>query len=133
MQEAKFSLNIRFNFKGYDSQFTMRDDENGAPLLEKFAQVITFLEKMGAMPDRRWEGIKTGNGHAAPAPAATPAPAAPKTEPKAEKKAEPKPVCKHCNSSEHMELVEFTKDGEKKKAWKCQECVKWYYEPKAKK
>jgi hypothetical protein len=32
-----------------------------------------------------------------------------------------------------MELVEFTKDGVKKKAWKCQACGKWHYEKKAKK
>lgn len=128
MQEAKFSLNVRFNFKGYDSQFTMRDDENGAPLLEKFALVVTRLEQMGTLPERRWEGVKNGNGNGnghAVAAAAAPAPPAPKPA--------PKPVCRSCNSSDNMELVEFVKDGIEKKAWKCQECKKWYYEPKAKK
>jgi len=121
MQEAKFSLNIRFNFKGYDSQFTMRDDENGAPLLEKFAKVVTMLEKMGALPERRWENVKAngngnGNGHAAPEPEQKPS----------------KPTCKHCNSSERMELVKFIKDGTERKAWKCQACDKWHYEKKEK-
>lgn len=143
MQEAKFSLNIRFNFKGYDSQFTMRDDENGAPLLDKFVQVIDRLEKMGALPERRWEAAKNGNGNGhAVAAAAAPATPAPKVEPpwgstiphEARKASLPAtPVCRSCNSSEGMELVEFTKDGVDKKAWKCQDCKKWYYEPKAKK
>lgn len=125
MQEAKFSLNIRFNFKGYDSQFTMRDDENGAPLLDKFALVITRLEQMGALPERRWEGVKAngngnGSGHAEP--------------PKAEPAQKPsKPTCKHCDSSERMELVTFTKEGVERKAWKCQACDKWHYEKKGKK
>jgi len=121
MEEAKFSLNIRFNYKGYDSQFTMRDDENGAPLLDKFAQVVTRLEQMGALPERRWEGVKAngnGNGHAETA---------------AKPKPELAPICNHCSTRDHMELVEFTKDGVKKKAWKCQACGKWHYEKKAKK
>jgi len=129
MQEAKFSLNVRFNFKGYDSQFTMRDDENGAPLLDKFVQVIDRLEKMGALPERRWEGVKNGNGNGhAVAAAAAPATPAPKPDPKPAT-----PVCQSCHSSAGMELVEFTKDGVAKKAWKCQDCKKWHYEPKAKK
>ena len=127
MQEAKFSLNVRFNFKGYDSQFTMRDDENGAQLLEKFTFAIDRLEKMGALPERRWEAAKNGNsnGHAVAA-AAAPATPAPKPEP-------PKnatPVCRSCGSDEAMELVEFTKDGKERKEWKCQDCKKWHYNKK---
>ena len=139
MQEAKFSLNVRFNFKGYDSQFTMRDDENGAPLLDKFAQVITRLEKMGALPERRWEGVKNGNGngngHAVAAAAATATPA-PKVEPKAELpkgwKGETRPLCRSCGSDFDMELVEFVKDGKDRKEWKCQACKKWHYDKKGK-
>jgi len=133
MQEAKFSLNVRFNFKGYDSQFTMRDDENGAPLLDKFVQVIDRLEKMGALPERRWEAAKNGNGNgnghavAASATPAVPATPAPKVEPKPLT-----PVCRSCNSDYSMELVEFTKDGVDKKAWKCQDCKKWHYDKKGK-
>jgi len=127
MQEAKFSLNIRFNFKGYDSQFTMRDDENGAPLLDKFVQVVDRLEKMGALPERRWEGVKNGNGNgnghaaAAPTPAPKPEPPKPAT-----------PVCRSCGSSDNMELVEFVKDGVERKEWKCQDCKKWHYDKKGK-
>lgn len=134
MQEAKFSLNIRFNFKGYDSQFTMRDDENGAPLLDKFVQVIDRLEKMGALPERRWEAAKNGNGNGnghAVAAAAAPATPAPKPELKGLGCTTP-PICRSCNSSAGMELVEFTKDGVEKKAWKCQDCKKWHYEKKGK-
>ena len=128
MQEAKFSLNVRFNFKGYDSQFTMRDDENGAPLLDKFVQVIDRLEKMGALPERRWEGVKNGNGNGhAVAAAAAPATPAPKPDPKPAT-----PVCRSCGSDFSMELVEFVKDGVEKKAWKCQDCKKWHYDKKGK-
>ena len=142
MEEAKFSLNVRFNFKGFDCQFTMRDDENGAVLLDKFILAIDRLEKLGALPERRWEAVKNGNGngngHAAVAAAAP----APKVEPlqvalpTPAPKVEPKPltpVCRSCGSDFSMELVEFVKDGVEKKAWKCQDCKKWHYEPKAKK
>ena len=139
MQEAKFSLNVRFNYKGYDSQFTMRDDENGAPLLDKFAQVITRLEKMGALPERRWEGVKNGNGNIANGSNGK-AQAAPATatkqdlwQPPGGKVAVEPPTCNHCKKSDHMELVEFAKEGVKRKEWKCQACGKWYYTPKAKK
>lgn len=119
MQEAKYSVNVRFNYQGYDTQFTMREDENCKLLLDRFTQVVTQLEKMGAVPDRRWESVKNGNGngngHAEP-----------------EQKPS-KPTCKHCDSSEHMELVEFVKDGKPRKAYKCQACDKWHYEPKGKK
>ena len=39
------------------------------------------------------------------------------------------PVCEHCGSSEHMELIEFTdkKTGKPRKAWKCQACEKWHF------
>lgn len=42
------------------------------------------------------------------------------------------PVCVHCGSSEHMELIEFKRDGQLKRAWKCQECEEWHF-PNAKK
>jgi hypothetical protein len=138
MQEAKFSLNIRFNFKGYDSQFTMRDDENGAPLLDKFVQVITKLEGMGALPERRWEAAKNGNGngngHAAAAAVVPAAPATPAPKPEFPPgwKGETPPVCRTCESSDNMELVKFVKDGVEKKAWKCQDCKKWHYDKKGK-
>ena len=131
MQEAKFSLNVRFNFKGFDSQFTMRDDENGAQLLEKFTFAIDRLEKMGALPERRWEAAKNGNsnGHAVAA-AAAPATPAPKPDPKPEPPKNGTPVCRSCGSDEAMELVEFTKDGKERKEWKCQDCKKWHYAKK---
>ena len=131
MQEAKFSLNVRFNFKGYDSQFTMRDDENCAVLLEKFTIAIDKLEKMGALPERRWEAAKNGNGHAVAA-AAAPATPAPKPDPKPEPPKNATPVCRSCGSDFSMELVEFVKDGVEKKAWKCQDCKKWHYDKKGK-
>jgi hypothetical protein len=42
------------------------------------------------------------------------------------------PVCTKCGSDEDMELVGFTdrQTGEKKEAWKCQKCKKWYWPPK---
>lgn len=43
-----------------------------------------------------------------------------------------KPTCLTCKSDKNMELVEFTdrETGEKKKAWKCQKCKKWFWPPK---
>lgn len=40
------------------------------------------------------------------------------------------PVCEHCGSSEHMELIRFTdkKTGKPRQAWKCQACEKWHFE-----
>ncbi len=55
MQEAKFSLNIRFNIRGYDTQLTLRDDESGNKLLSLLPQVLKNLENLGATPERRWE------------------------------------------------------------------------------
>ena len=63
MEEAKYSLNIRFNIKGYDSQFTARDDESGVKLLKMVPQVLQELEKLGAVPERRWEEARNGNGN----------------------------------------------------------------------
>lgn len=39
------------------------------------------------------------------------------------------PVCEKCDSSEFMELIEFPdkKTGELRRAWKCQQCLKWYW------
>ena len=62
MEEAKFSINIRFNFRGFDTQFTSRTDESGAKLLEIFPAIVDHLEKLGATPARRWEEVKNGNG-----------------------------------------------------------------------
>ncbi len=107
MQEARYSINVKFSLNGYESQITLRDDENCATLIEKYTVVISKLEKMGAVPR-----ASNGNG---------------KSVPKAER-----PVCKHCDSAEHMELVQFEKDGQSRKAWKCQECDKWHYEKKSK-
>ncbi len=65
MQEAKYSVNIRFNLSGFDCQFTARSDEDntGIDTLRKSLSIITELEKMGATSERRWEKVKNGNGH----------------------------------------------------------------------
>jgi len=42
-----------------------------------------------------------------------------------------RPVCPDCGTNEFMELIEFhdKKTGARRKAWKCQNCQKWYWPP----
>ncbi len=41
------------------------------------------------------------------------------------------PVCPDCGTDEFMEMIEFVdkKTGARRKAWKCQNCGKWYWPP----
>lgn len=78
MQEAKYSFNLRFNYKGFDSQLTLRADDNPVGLQAEFVNAIARLESIGATPARRWEEAKNGKGNSQPAaPAAPAAPAKP--------------------------------------------------------
>jgi len=104
MNEARFSANVRFSFKGFETQFTMRDDENCNELLSKFTTVLNHLEKLGATPQVKNGTSKTSSGAADLTPSA----------------------CKECGRSDNMELISFEKDGKAKKAWKCQTCQKWH-------
>jgi hypothetical protein len=118
MQEAKYSLNMRYNFNGYDSQITLRSDDNCQELLDKQLRIAEILGKLGATPERRWENVKNGNGKPAPAPNNG------KPTPK-----DDKPRCVKCGS-DNLELITWTKDGEQRKAFKCQDCQAWQPSPK---
>ncbi len=125
MQEAKYSLNLRYNLNGYDSQITLRSDENCQELLDKQLRIVEILGKLGATPDRRWESVKNGkpapgNGNGKP----TPAPSTPTPN-------DDKPRCVKCGS-DNLELITWRRDGVERKAWRCQQedCKAWQPSPK---
>ncbi len=149
MEEARYSINIRFSVKGFDSQLTVRGDVKDE-IEADFAAAIEFLETHGAVPERRWENGKNGNGAQAKSTdkqftdlgtgqttGTTPKPAA------VAATAQPKPVatvvaraqvenpntraCPSCGVSGEMELISFNdrKSGQPKSAYKCQACKKW--------
>ena len=153
MEEAKYSANVRANLRGYDVQITARSDGED-DLIELVVAMVENLDRIGAMPERRWENGKTnGNGHQEPAavtqakpepkPAPAPAPAAKPQEkpaPKAEVKQAPAPkaaakvpICAVCEAGKgKIELIKWSdkETGEMKQAWKCQTCNTWHREPR---
>ena len=156
MEEAKYSANVRANLRGYDVQITARSDGED-DLIELVVAMVENLDRIGAMPERRWENGKTnGNGHQEPAavtqakPEAKPAPApAPKAEvkpqpippqrdAKPQEKPAPKPaakvpICAVCEAGKgKIELIKWSdkETGEMKQAWKCQTCNTWHREPR---
>ena len=67
MEEAKYSANVRANLRGYDVQITARSDGED-DLIELVVAMVENLDRIGAMPERRWEnGKANGNGHQEPA------------------------------------------------------------------
>jgi hypothetical protein len=62
MEEARYSVNIKFNLEGFDTQITLREEERSDMLLKKMSDSIVYLKKIGATPERRWEVAKNGNG-----------------------------------------------------------------------
>jgi len=120
MEEARYSLNVRFNFHGYDSQLTLRDDDNCSDLVTKFRQALAVLENMGATPARsNGNGYGSGNGNGKTEPGSAQQPLDTST----------KPICRHCGSSEHMELIDFERpQGVPRREWKCTACQKWHYD-----
>lgn len=106
MNEARFSINTKFNVEGFDSQLTIRGDESLIALLKLHNEALRTLINQGAVPEQRRENTKKPT---------TPA--------------EPKiPTCRHCGQSDAIELIEFTKNGKPRAEWKCQRCNKWHYE-----
>lgn len=146
MEEAKFSLNLKFNWQGYDSQLTLRSDESCEEILKKGAQVIEHLGKMGATGERRWEAAKNNNGKETEAP---PKPKSSESDGSAEgaKKAgapganglpapeaqgqtgsiatDTESACTLCGVVGDMELIGFFRGETYRQAWKCQACGKW--------
>lgn len=130
MEEARYSFNVKVLVNGYECCFTLRDDQPGkaAELVDKGLQVVNYLASKGAQPIKPGAAVRP----AAAAPQVPPAPAAPAVAEAAVVaqvarkgvSADP-PVCKSCRSSASMELIEFARDGQLKRAWKCQACEKW--------
>jgi len=112
MNEARYSINFRFNFRGYDSQLTIREDESSADLVKRFAQAIITLEAQGAKPERRWEESKNGKGNGNGQGSETPP---------------QKPPCTKCGVVDQSELVRWVDKNTKepRAAWKCQACKSW--------
>ena len=153
MQEAKYSVNIRFNLSGFDCQFTTRSDEDntGIDTLRKSLSIITELEKMGATSERRWEKVKNGNGHDKEEKASpnsksdndgnggpqqgTLAPVRGYYFPDAKGTTGvvgelPQEVCPHCGVVGQVEVIGFKRGNAYKQAPKCQACEKWLPEDK---
>jgi hypothetical protein len=99
MQEAKYSLNLKFNYEGFDTQLTLRDDDGLNDLLQKFKVSVVALGKLGATPERRWENGKKGNGNRPTVPS--------------EKGSSPV-KCVKCGST-NLELIVWKRDGEGKR------------------
>ena len=145
MNEAKYSFNIKFNLGGYDSQFTVRsDDEPGTDLLKNVPSIIAELERLGAVGERRWEQVKNGNSEketqAKPLPKSDELPAVQDHGPTApailiqqarESQAtgfiarDDEAPCTLCGVIGKLELIGFVRGKVHKMAWKCQACGKW--------
>lgn len=114
MNEARESLNVRFSLRGFDCQYTRRDDQERNDLLPEFLTRLDELEAHGAVPT----GHQPSNNN----PPSEPAPDINGDLPSAEP-----PTCKKCGNSSHMELLTFRRNGQDRSAWKCQECLIWHY------
>lgn len=106
MEEARVSFNVRFNLNGYDSQLTIRDDQDWLKCLQAGQQAIRQIAGIGAKPDRRWESVKNGGNGGRPA--------------QPEKR-----VCPVCGKDDELRLISFTNDGKQISKLKCQRCNKW--------
>jgi len=113
MEEAKFSSNIKYQYQGYECQFTMRADTGSASeLLDTTFKAIAWLEAHGA-------STRNGNGSVHPV----------KKEPESAASAKPpqKRLCPVCGLTDQLRLIEFTPKGATKSMakFKCERCNKW--------
>lgn len=109
MEEAKFSINIKYRQQGYECQLTMRADTGTASeQLILSQQALNWLAGHGAEP------TNGRNGKAAASPE--------HSKSQAEDK---KRVCPVCGKDDELELIKFEKDGKPRQAYKCQRCKKW--------
>jgi hypothetical protein len=60
MIEAKHSVNIKANLRGFDVQVTVRTDDGD--IFAMFEVAMAKLEALGAVPERRWENNRKGEG-----------------------------------------------------------------------
>jgi hypothetical protein len=122
MQEAKYSVNVKFNLQGFDTQLTLREDEKLDELLKKFRVAIDYLEKVGATPERRWEAAKNGNGRPDNGNGK------PNGEPQQSTNG-PAP-CHKCGSN-NVKLIKWERNDKSRQAYKCQACGAWQPNSKA--
>lgn len=114
MLEARESLNVRFTLRGFDCQYTTRDDQDSNDLLARFLQRLDELQQHGAVPTGRQSTTANPNSGPPPDINGQPAPAE-------------APNCKTCGDNNSMELITFRRNGEDRSAWKCQHCHNWHY------
>jgi len=148
MDEAKYSVNVRFNLKGYDCQFTARtEEEQGLETLLKAKQIVLELERMGATGERRWEAAKNGHTNGQKEAQAKPNPKSDNDHSGGTKQGLPASVpgllvpsakgetgvvgtlddtpCPNCGAVGEVEIIGFNRGGTYKQAPKCQACKKW--------
>jgi len=119
MNEARESINALFTLDGFPCQYTVRNDQEHELLLTTFRERLALLRDMGAVPPNPPSTPTNGDS---PPPADINGQPVP-TEP---------PTCNTCGDASHMELVQFTRNGQQRAAWKCTACHNWHW-PNAKK
>lgn len=104
MEEAKFSLNIKYRYEGFECQFTMRAEQGSASeQLDLGQKAVSWLLAHGAVPNGNHQLSMLGKAHSA----------------------DSQRVCPVCGKDDELELIKFERDGKPRQAWKCQRCKKW--------
>ena len=118
--DSRYHAEVKGSFEGREIRVNVFADT----LIRLFSDFLSAVEYL-VNPAKVEE-----NGKSLP-PTQPPAkqPAKPNPIPKAPAPTDA-PVCANCGSSQSMELIDFTdkKTGERKQAWKCQECLKWVWD-----
>lgn len=118
MQEAKYSFNVKFRMRGYDCQFTMREEEGAASdLLVKGEGAVNWLLSHQAAPSFN----ENGKPAAGPDLGHPPGP----SNGKPQAPAAPARLCPVCHQSDKLELIRFTRGDKELSKYKCQRCAKW--------
>lgn len=137
VEEAKFSLNVRFNLGGYDCQYTARSDDAGINLLRGAPKLMELLTEIGATAERRWEARnskeKDQPKSAEPAAGAERRPTAPDQVIREARDLHTTGViavdelaaCPLCGVVGRLELIGFMRGSQYRQAWKCQACQSW--------
>ena len=106
MEEAKYSINIKYRQQGYECQLTMRADTGSAS-----AQLILSQQALNWLAEHGAEPTNGRNGKAAE-----------HSKPQAEEKER---VCPVCGKDDKLELIDLGEKYQNRQAWKCQRCIKW--------
>jgi hypothetical protein len=49
MQEARYNANIKLNLKGFDTQVTLREDENFGELLKRLQEIWQHMKPLRSL------------------------------------------------------------------------------------